>query len=287
MYLGKTRLGATGRNLYHQAPKAGSRLWFRRLGHHFWIGSIILMIMGGLAVTLMVGYLVALSAPFFRLEDVSIQGNKRVTQLELLQKGGLEDKTNILSLNLSNVKKKMEGLPWIQSVQLRRELPNKLVIQVKEREPLSLVLFQQGLFFMDREGFPFKKAERQETNTLPVLTGLGSDQWQEGRRLDPRILEEVHILTEGLARGKEPLYPDKLSEIHYDPDCGYTLYTLDRGIRIALGQNDLKTRLSRLDRLWTGLQKRPDLHQLRGISLQYGKRVIVHGVRPAGGFGKS
>jgi hypothetical protein len=95
MYLGKTKLGVADRNGFHRPLKEGEANWFQRLGRHFWIGSIIVMILVGLSITLLVGYLVALSTPFFRLEDVNFQGNKQVSQVELLQKGGLEDKLNI------------------------------------------------------------------------------------------------------------------------------------------------------------------------------------------------
>ena len=287
MYLGKTRLGATGRNVYQRSLQEGGPVWFQRIWHHFWIGSIILMVLSGLSLTLLIGYLVALSAPFFRLEDVSIQGNRRVSQVELLQKGGLEDKVNILALNLREVKKRLEAVPWIKTVHLRRELPNKLVVLVEEREPLSLVLFSRGLYFLDAEGLPFKKADRQETASLPVVTGLQAGDWQEGGRLAPGILQDLLLLKSSLARGEDPLYPEKLSEIHVDPDCGYSLYTLDRGVRITLGQEDLKNRLLRLERVWSGLQGRTDLFQLRGISLQFGQRIVVHGLRPAAGEKKS
>ncbi|MBI5584282.1 MAG: FtsQ-type POTRA domain-containing protein [Deltaproteobacteria bacterium] len=287
MYLGKTRLGVPGRNVFQKSLQDGGPGWFQRIWRHFWIGSIIVMILAGLSLTMLIGYLFALSAPFFRLEDVSIQGNRRVSQVELLQKGGLEDKVNLLALNLRDVKKRLEAVPWIKAVQLRRELPNKLTVLVQEREPLSLVLFSQGLYFLDAEGVPFKKADRQETSSLPVVTGLQKADWQENGRLDPRILQDLLLLKTLLARGKDPLYPEKLSEIHVDPDCGYSLYTLDRGVRITLGQEELTTRLNRLEKVWSSLQGRSDLFQLRGISLQYGQRVVVHGLKPAAGGKKS
>ena len=283
MYLGKTKLGVADRNGFHRPLKEGEANWFQRLGRHFWIGSIIVMILVGLSITLLVGYLVALSTPFFRLEDVNFQGNKQVSQVELLQKGGLEDKLNVLSLNLSDVKKKMEAIPWVKSVQLRRELPNKLLVAVQERQPLSLVLVDGGLYFLDREGLAFKKVERREGFTLPVLTGLQKGDWQENGYLAPKVLQEISTLTTLLAQGGDPLYPDKLSEIHYDPECGYSLYTLDYGIRITLGRDDFKTKTARLEKVWLSLQKRPDLTNLRGISLQYGQRIIVHGLRTSSG----
>jgi cell division protein FtsQ len=283
MYLGKTKIGTAGRNTIHRPLGEGGAGWFQRLWHHFWVGSIIVMILAGLSITLLIGYLVALSTPFFRLEDVNFQGNKQVSQVELLQKGGLEDKLNILSLNLGEVKKKMETIPWVKSVQLRRELPNKLLVLVQERQPLSLVLVNGGLYFLDREGLPFKKFEERDGVTLPVLTGLHQGDWQENGRLTPNVLQEISLLSGLLAQGRDPLYPDKLSEIHYDPECGYSLYTLDYGIRITLGHDDFQTKMARLEKVWLSLQKRQDLFNLRGISLQYGQRIVVHGLRGAAG----
>jgi len=283
MYLGKTKIGAAGRNTIHRPLKERGASWFHRLWHHFWVGSIIIMILAGLSITLLIGYLVALSTPFFRLEDVNFQGNKQVSQVELLQKGGLEDKLNILSLNLGEVKKKMEAIPWVKSVQLRRELPNKLLVLVQERQPVSLVLIDGGLYFLDREGLPFKKIEQRDGFTLPVLTGLNKGDWQENGRLAPKVLQEISLLTGLLAQGRDPLYPDKLSEIHFDPECGYSLYTLDYGIRITLGHDEFQTKMARLEKVWLSLQKRQDLYNLRGISLQYGQRIVVHGLRTAAG----
>ena len=204
MYLGKTKLGAAGRNGFHRPLKEGGANWFQRLWHHFWVGSIIVMILAGLSITLLVGYLVALSTPFFRLEDVSFQGNKQVSQVELLQKGGLEDKLNILSLNLGDVKKKMEAIPWVKSVQLRRELPNKLLVSVQERQPLSLVLVDGGLHFLDREGLAFKKVERREGFNLPVLTGLQKGDWQENGYLAPKSPSRDFHFDGVVGSGKRP-----------------------------------------------------------------------------------
>jgi len=88
----------------------------------------------------------------------------------------------------------------------------------------------------------FKKVERREGFTLPVVTGLEKGDWQENSHLAPKVLQEISTLTTLLAQGRDPLYPDKLSEIHYDPECGYSLYTLEYGIRITLGRDDFKTK---------------------------------------------
>ena len=172
MYIGKTRLGSMERNYYRGSISEVGFSWIERLMHHFWIGSLILMIIVGVSIVLLIGYLVALSTPIFKLEDVSFKGIKRVSQAQLLQKGGLENGVNLLALNLSEVKKNMESTPWVKNVYLHRELPNKLQVVVTEEEPVFLVPVQQDLYYLNEEGVLFKKAGLKEAASIPILTGL-------------------------------------------------------------------------------------------------------------------
>ncbi len=280
MYLGKTRLGNLERNYYRGSVADAGLSWMERLMHHFWIGSLIMMIIVGVSIVLLIGYLVALSTPIFKLEDVSFKGIKRVSQAQLLQKGGLENGVNLLALNLSEVKKNMESTPWVKNVFLHRELPNKLQVVVTEQQPIFLVLVQQDLYYLNDEGLLFKKSEIKDGVSIPLLTGLEKKDWTPTGQLKPSILQELVSLQRVLSQGRDPFYPNKLSEIHYDPDCGFSLFTIERGIRITLGKEEIPERIKRLERVWAELEKRPNQTLLKGISLQYGQRIIVHGLRP-------
>jgi cell division protein FtsQ len=269
-------------NYYRGSIHDGGFSWIETLMHHFWVGSLIMMIIVGVSIVLLIGYLVALSTPIFKLEDVSFKGLNRVSPTQLLQKGGLENGVNLLALNLSEVKKNMEAAPWVKVVSLHRELPNKLQVVVTEQLPIFQVPIQQDLFFLNEEGILFKKSEGKEVASVPILTGLEKKDWTSNDRLNPAILQEVMSLQKELSRGRDPFYPNKLSEIHFDPDCGFTLFTLERGIRITLGKDEIPLRIKRLERVWAELEKRSDQMQLKGISLQFGQRVIVHGLRAKG-----
>lgn len=280
MYLGKTRLGNLERNYYRGSVEYAGLSWMEKLMHHFWIGSLIMMIMVGVSIVLLIGYLVALSTPIFKLEDVSFKGIKRVSQAQLLQKGGLDNGVNLLALNLSEVKKNMEATPWVKNVFLHRELPNKLQVVVTEQQPIFLVLVQQDLYYLNDEGLLFQKSEIKDGASIPLLTGLEKKDWTPTGQLKPSILQELLSLQRVLSQGRDPFYPNKLSEIHYDPDCGFSLFTIERGIRITLGKEEIQERIKRLERVWAELEKRPNQALLKGISLQYGQRIIVHGLRP-------
>ena len=280
MYLGKTRLGNLERNYYRGSAADAGISWMERLMHQFWIGSLIMMILVGVSIVLLIGYLVALSTPLFKLEDVSFKGIKKVSQAQLLQKGGLENGVNLLALNLSEVKKNMESTPWVKNVFLHRELPNKLQVVVTEQQPIFLVLVQQDLYYLNDECLLFKKSEIKDGASIPLLTGLEKKDWTPTGQLKSSILQELIALQRVLSQGGDPFYPNKLSEIHYDPDCGFSLFTRERGIRITLGKEEIPERIKRLERVWAELEKRPNQVLLKGISLQYGQRIIVHGLRP-------
>jgi cell division protein FtsQ len=279
MYLGKTRLGNLEHNYYRGSGSDAGLSWMEKLKHQFWIGSLIMMIIVGVSIVLLIGYLVALSTPIFKLEDVSFKGIKRVSQAQLLQKGGLENGVNLLALNLSTVKKNMESIPWVKSVYLHRELPNKLQVVVSEQQAVFLVPVQQDLYYLNEEGLLFKKSEMNEGASIPLLTGLEKRNWTPTGQLNPSIHQELVSLQKVLSQGGDPFYPNKLSEIHYDPDCGFSLFTRERGIRITLGKEEIPARIKRLERVWAELEKRPNQLLLKGISLQFGQRIIVHGLR--------
>lgn len=268
-----------GRNYYRGSLTAGNLTWMERIWGHFWVGSLMVMIMVGVSIVLLIGYLVALSTPFFKLEDVSFQGTKWVSQPELLEKGGLVNRENLLALNLNEVKRKMESIPWVKNVSLHRQFPNKLQVVVSEHQPLFLVLIEKELCYLSSEGIVFKKAGTQEGGSFPLLTGLEKKDWTPAGQLRSPIHQELIKLQTILSQGRDPFYPAKLSEVHYDPDCGFSLFTFERGIRITLGKGEIEPRIKRLEKVWAELEKRPNVVTLKGISLQFGQRVIVHGVK--------
>ncbi len=204
MYLGKTRLGNLERNYYRGSLEYAGLSWMEKLMHHFWIGSLIMMIIVGVSVVLLIGYLVALSTPIFKLEDVSFKGIKRVSQAQLLQKGGLDNGVNLLALNLSEVKKNMEATPWVKNVFLHRELPNKLQVVVTEQQPIFLVLVQQDLYYLNDEGLLFQKSENKDGASIPLLTGLEKKDWTPTGQLKPSILQELLSLERVLSQGRDP-----------------------------------------------------------------------------------
>jgi hypothetical protein len=93
-----------------------------------------------------------LYSPYFLIREVEVDGGARVsadwmrTNLEPLVG------RHVLAVSLDGVRRRLSAHPWVASVELRRELPDRLRVSVIERQPVALVAGDEGLAFLDGEG---------------------------------------------------------------------------------------------------------------------------------------
>ncbi len=76
---------------------------------------------------------------FFNAETIVVEGNSHYTAEELLEQGGLKVGQNLFRLDKFQVITQMEALPYVKNVEIRRRLPNKLLVTVQENQPVSFV----------------------------------------------------------------------------------------------------------------------------------------------------
>src|SRR5688500_917547 len=108
---------------------------------------------------------------------------------------------NLLSLDLSRIKRDLELVPLIESAAVERVLPKELVINVRERQPIARVhvfsrretdgLLERSAIFLDQQGMVIPEflrdlnsvAFEQATRFLPVITGVGETSFRPGHKV--------------------------------------------------------------------------------------------------------
>ena len=87
----------------------------------------------------------------------------------------LKEGDNIFNLNLKKLKKKLEFHPRIKSSHVNRELPDKIIINITERQPIVLLNSKKEishwLYEVDKEGFIIGEYPNICNYNLPVITG--------------------------------------------------------------------------------------------------------------------
>ncbi|HNZ10617.1 MAG: Cell division protein DivIB [Deltaproteobacteria bacterium ADurb.Bin151] len=195
-------------------------------------------------------YSTILSSPYFSIREISVRGVKELTEKDILAAAKIRMRSNILSINTDAVAKRISVNPWIKSVYVGRELPDHLVLEVRERTPVALVKQAGALYLMDVDGFVFKKLSRADEVDLAILSGV------DVRAKSASVLVgEALKLLERLSAEDQHTFLGEVSEIHVDEVFGLSILT-DKGLHLKLGRENFAGKLNQLQVVLADLEKR-------------------------------
>lgn len=182
------------------------------------------------------GYWYLTSSPQFAIKEISITGNRIASKEQLLEKAGQLAGSNIFSLNLRQLSKKIGEHPWVRSVSVERRLPQSVRIVVVERTPYARIQMDK-LYVLDNFGVLLSLAGPEHSN-LPTIIGAP---------VKPVSLGE-NVVTESIIWGLLTMrYFNRLDEFKTDPvevlrmvgNHRITLVTKNRGVEISMDLNML------------------------------------------------
>ncbi len=204
------------------------------------VGLLIVVVVGGRFV---VKHVVA--SPQFALAAVDVRGTLRSSRDEIVAAAGVETGDALLALDTDRLARRIAENPWVAEARVSRRLPSTLVVDVVERRARAAVNLG-GLYLVDGDGHPFKRATVAEAVGLPVITGIERPQYVDHRGPSEAAFREA--LTIVTAWNRRPGRPP-LSEVNIAPRHGFTAFLADSGTEIRLGRNDYDRKLARLDQI--------------------------------------
>ena len=214
---------------------------------------------------------VLLDSGYFNVRAVHVENAVRVTAEEIVELSDIRAGTSIFDLDLGMIGRKIEENPWIARADVVRQFPGEVVIRLTEREPRAIINLGY-LYYVDAGGTIFKVLGGGDSLDYPVLSGV-----DRGRLLDDpeaaqqRVEGAMRLVAELASR--EVFTLGEVSEIHWDADEGYVLFTAEGAIPIRLGEEGFRRKLDNLEQIYGRLRQR--LPALKGIDLNITDRVIV------------
>ncbi len=173
-----------------------------------------------------------------RVNSIAITGNHRALASELLGYTGISRGDSILDVDLDAAARQLLRHPWVETASVRRMLPDRIAISVREHVPVILVALGD-VYMASAEGVLFKRLSADDQATFPVLTGMSRDEAaKEPQRTEERIRAAVALLV--AARSHTAAF-GRIEEIHWDRDLGWSLVTAKSDapgatVRIHLGK---------------------------------------------------
>lgn len=174
--------------------------------------------------------IIFISSSYFRLESIEIEGNKGLTQEEIIAISGIEEDANVLAVSLDRTRDRLLCDLRIENVEATRILPNKIRLIVTERNPIFYATGSLGFLEIDRQGTVLAVHKSMNRMDVPVLTGRQLSDLYVGDVCDDADLKQV---SDYLANLPEDVLK-QISEINIqDPHQVYA-YTTD-SIYVDLG----------------------------------------------------
>lgn len=234
------------------------------------VRSILLIVMVMFtSVILIFAFNFAVNAPCFHVRETVVRGCRELTEKEVILLGAVKSSQSLFALNEDVIIRRIKANPWIKSVSLGRELPDRLVVQIQERSPIAVIKQDANLFLVDRDGVIFKKLGNNDEIDLPVLTGL----YKQGK-LDEYLLKNARDLLNELSVSKSFPTLENVSEIKGNEALGITVFT-DNGLCLILGTDDYRTKLQRLMPVLEDLEQRQPKSRFLDIDLRNPSKVTV------------
>ena len=161
----------------------------------------------------------------FYVYEARVVGNQLVPAEEIYQNSGLEG-MSIFWINPARVEVTIASLPNIKEARVHCGLPNRVTIEVVERQPQ--VIWQQGenRYWIDEEGTVLPA--RGELAEATVIVDLDERPVQPGDRVDPQVIAGVQKLRS--------LLPE-LTAVQYASNMGISFQS-EQGWPIYLGQGE-------------------------------------------------
>lgn len=220
----------------------------------------------------------AVSGDLLRIRELRFGGLSRVSAAELRELSPVREGDSLLSTDLDALTVALRSHPWIASVEVRRALPPALEILVTERRAAALVDFG-GLYLVDASGHVFKRATPGDGLDLPLITGVGREDYVERQaEVEPLLAGALALASRWAERGLDRRAV--LSEIHVDPDWGVSIFAGDDGMEVRLGTGEFPAKLERLERVLAALAAKGEKPE--AIHLDNRRRPDWVAVRMAG-----
>jgi cell division protein FtsQ len=198
----------------------------------------------------------------FAVHTIVFSGNTRLSDDELRTLSGLRGGENLLTLSGRALVRKMAESRWVESVSIRKELPDKIILKINEARPFALLDMKGRLFLVDDRGTMLEKLKESAIPFLPVISG---NPFTEKEAFSEAIRLAMAIKDTGISLRK-----DHVEIIAHKPE--ELAANLD-GILVKIGTGDYEEKLARLIQVENEIRKRQI--PVDYIDLRFANRVVV------------
>ena len=194
-----------------------------------WI--VVMALVGLLLFGIQNAYSALTESDLFRLERITVMGNRLLKESEVAVRSGLKIGVNLFAADLKAATERLAADPAIKDALLLRQPPGGLLIELQERQPLALAAMSDGLYGLDGDGVFFPLP--QSPFDLPIVTGIEAVVDTPGAH---RFIQLVAFLDQ--LRENAPAFLEEVSEVHLVSATEARVFLVGDGLTLLMRLED-------------------------------------------------
>lgn len=178
-----------------------------------------------------------ISSSFFEIKFLVVEGNKNVSREEIIRLSSIYYGENIFRINKKNSMKNIFQNPFVKMIKIKRVIPNKVVIDIIEREVIAYVPYVGSYLNIDEEGMILEINPAIKKPELPIVRGMKFETFKVGEFLNIEDKEQFSVATLLISEIKNAGIISAVSEIDLT-DLSNIKLKIKEGINANLGSID-------------------------------------------------
>lgn len=172
----------------HETKKRKKKNLLRKL--FMWFITAVMLIGVGIVLSLTV---------FFKIGEVSVVGNERYDTEEILSQCSIDVGENLFMSDTENAERMLErNLPYIYQADIKRKLPDKIVINITEAQPSYYITNEDETYLLLDDNFKVLETAAEEAGKMEIISTeiTSAPTGQTIEFADENISESLKIISQ-------------------------------------------------------------------------------------------
>lgn len=198
--------------------------------------SLVVIIIGGIIAFLL--------SSFFNIKSITVTGNEKITSEEIISLSNIKLEENTFKVSNSKVGQAIKANAYIESVTVKRKLPDGIEIQVTERKPAYMLTLGNAYVYVNTQGYLLEVSTTKLD--LPIITGISTkeEEIQEGNRLCTEDLQRLNSVIQIMDSARSNDIAKLITKINISDKQDYVLELKKEKKTVHLGDtSNLSTKM--------------------------------------------
>ncbi len=231
-------------------------------------GIVIFVIFSAILITL------CFNLEIFNIKIFDVTGAVTLDANSIKESSKIHLNTNIFKVKLSEVEKEIRKNPYILEVEAKRNLPDKIVMNIKERKAAFYIEYGGAFYIVDNNGIILEKRDNVDNINIIKLEGFKDISIELGKKIENINMDKFSILCNvySYLYDNELINNYKFTKIEVNDFIDIKLFTDKFYIKLGT-TDDVLTKLSKA----FSILKEEKFSNLEGyIDVSFNGNPVVH-----------